>query len=116
MRSKLRAGGADTQGKTHHVGSRRRAILGEKRHGGLRRTRAIMIYPMNALANSQVEELDKSSAHLSKAEVRQLRGTFRFFRNDAAIELLPHHLPKPLKSAFEDAIARAQSEAARATE
>jgi Lhr-like helicase len=35
------------------------AILAEKRQGGPRRTRAIIIYPMNALANSQLEELDK---------------------------------------------------------
>jgi hypothetical protein len=34
------------------------AVLAEKRQGG-GRTRAIIIYPMNALANSQVEELDK---------------------------------------------------------
>ncbi|MEI7895192.1 MAG: DEAD/DEAH box helicase, partial [Myxococcales bacterium] len=34
-------------------------ILAEKRHGDPRRTRAIIIYPMNALANSQLEELDK---------------------------------------------------------
>jgi superfamily II DNA/RNA helicase len=35
------------------------AVLAEKRAGGARRTRAIIIYPMNALANSQLEELDK---------------------------------------------------------
>ncbi|MDC3958545.1 DEAD/DEAH box helicase [Polyangium jinanense] len=35
------------------------AVLAEKRRGGPRRTRAIIIYPMNALANSQLEELDK---------------------------------------------------------
>lgn len=34
-------------------------VLLERRKGGKRRTRAIIIYPMNALANSQVEELDK---------------------------------------------------------
>jgi len=34
-------------------------VLAEKRKGGKRRTRAIIIYPMNALANSQLEELDK---------------------------------------------------------
>jgi hypothetical protein len=35
------------------------AILAEKSKGGPARTRAIIIYPMNALANSQLEELDK---------------------------------------------------------
>lgn len=35
------------------------AVLAEKRTSVARRTRAIIIYPMNALANSQLEELDK---------------------------------------------------------
>jgi len=35
------------------------AVLAEKRAGAPKRTRAIIIYPMNALANSQFEELDK---------------------------------------------------------
>ncbi len=35
------------------------AVLTEKRRGGGRRTRAIIIYPLNALANSQLEELEK---------------------------------------------------------
>ncbi len=35
------------------------AVLAEKRRGGGQRTRAIIIYPMNALANSQLEELGK---------------------------------------------------------
>jgi hypothetical protein len=35
------------------------AVLAEKRSRIERRTRAIIIYPMNALANSQLEELDK---------------------------------------------------------
>lgn len=35
------------------------AVLAEKRTSAVRRTRAIIIYPMNALANSQLEELDK---------------------------------------------------------
>jgi superfamily II DNA/RNA helicase len=35
------------------------AVLAEKRSGGRPRTRAIIIYPMNALANSQLEEIDK---------------------------------------------------------
>ncbi len=35
------------------------AVLFEKRTDSRRRTRAIIIYPMNALANSQLEELDK---------------------------------------------------------
>ncbi len=34
-------------------------VLQEKRRGGGGRTRAVVIYPMNALANSQLEELDK---------------------------------------------------------
>jgi len=35
------------------------AVLAEKRRDPARRTRAIVIYPMNALANSQLEELRK---------------------------------------------------------
>jgi ATP-dependent helicase YprA (DUF1998 family) len=35
------------------------AVLAEKRKSAIRRTRAIIIYPMTALANSQLEELDK---------------------------------------------------------
>jgi superfamily II DNA/RNA helicase len=35
------------------------AVLADKRKGGPARTRAIVIYPMNALANSQQEELNK---------------------------------------------------------
>jgi hypothetical protein len=35
------------------------AILGERRRDASRRTRAIIIYPMNALANSQLEEIGK---------------------------------------------------------
>lgn len=35
------------------------AVIAEKAAGGGRRTRAIVIYPMNALANSQLEELHK---------------------------------------------------------
>ena len=35
------------------------AVLVEREQGSPRRTRAIVIYPMNALANSQLEELDK---------------------------------------------------------
>ncbi len=35
------------------------AVLAEKRTRAAPRTRAIVIYPMNALANSQLEELDK---------------------------------------------------------
>ncbi|MGO9288160.1 MAG: DEAD/DEAH box helicase [Polyangia bacterium] len=35
------------------------AVLSEKRHDPRPRTRAIVIYPMNALANSQEEELEK---------------------------------------------------------
>lgn len=35
------------------------SILAEKRRDSAKRTRAIVIYPMNALANSQLEELDK---------------------------------------------------------
>jgi superfamily II DNA/RNA helicase len=35
------------------------AVLAEKQESAARRTRAIIIYPMNALANSQLEELDK---------------------------------------------------------
>jgi Lhr-like helicase len=39
------------------------AVLKEKAAGGGPRTRAIVIYPMNALANSQLEELDKFLAN-----------------------------------------------------
>lgn len=35
------------------------AVLTEKARSATKRTRAIIIYPMNALANSQLEELDK---------------------------------------------------------
>ena len=35
------------------------AVLAERRAGTPRRTKAIIIYPMNALANSQLEEIDK---------------------------------------------------------
>ncbi|WP_242333319.1 DEAD/DEAH box helicase [Anaeromyxobacter sp. SG66] len=41
------------------------AVLAERRTGGPRRTRAIVIYPMNALANSQREELDKYLANVN---------------------------------------------------
>jgi hypothetical protein len=40
------------------------AVLAEKRSGGAPRTRAIIIYPMNALANSQLEELHKFAGNL----------------------------------------------------
>ncbi|MFB1484100.1 DEAD/DEAH box helicase [Corallococcus sp. RDP092CA] len=40
------------------------AVLAEKRASAARRTRAIIIYPMNALANSQLEELDKFVANV----------------------------------------------------
>ncbi len=40
------------------------AILAEKRKGGAPRTRAIVIYPMNALANSQLEELERWSENV----------------------------------------------------
>jgi hypothetical protein len=35
------------------------AVLAERQQSSARRTRAVIIYPMNALANSQLEELDK---------------------------------------------------------
>jgi ATP-dependent helicase YprA (DUF1998 family) len=35
------------------------AVLAEKRKSSARRTRAIVIYPMNALADSQLEVLEK---------------------------------------------------------
>ncbi|WP_242343612.1 DEAD/DEAH box helicase [Anaeromyxobacter terrae] len=40
------------------------AVLAEKKAGAAKRTRAIVIYPMNALANSQLEELDKFLKHV----------------------------------------------------
>ena len=42
------------------------AVLADKRAGGGRRTRAVVIYPMNALANSQIEELDKFLGNVPK--------------------------------------------------
>ncbi|HTR56144.1 MAG TPA: DEAD/DEAH box helicase [Kofleriaceae bacterium] len=41
------------------------AVLAEKRASAAKRTRAIIIYPMNALANSQREELDKFVANVA---------------------------------------------------
>lgn len=41
------------------------AVLAEKRGSAAPRTRAIIIYPMNALANSQLEELDKFVANVT---------------------------------------------------
>jgi len=43
------------------------AVLAEKRGSASKRTRAIIIYPMNALANSQLEELDKFVANVQGA-------------------------------------------------
>lgn len=40
------------------------AVLAEKRRDATRRTRAIIVYPMNALANSQMEELEKFLANV----------------------------------------------------
>ena len=40
------------------------AVLVEKARGGVPRTRAIIVYPMNALANSQLEELNKFLANV----------------------------------------------------
>jgi Lhr-like helicase len=44
------------------------AVLAEKRGSATRRTRAIIIYPMNALANSQLEELDKFVANVKSEQ------------------------------------------------
>ncbi len=41
------------------------SVLAERRKGVKRRTRAIVIYPMNAVANSQLEELDKFVQNVS---------------------------------------------------
>jgi superfamily II DNA/RNA helicase len=41
------------------------AVLAEKRKSVGRRTRAIIVYPMNALANSQMEELEKFVGNVS---------------------------------------------------
>lgn len=41
------------------------AVLEEKRRSAVRRTRAIIVYPMNALANSQLEELEKYISNVS---------------------------------------------------
>src|SRR5437667_5192360 len=43
------------------------AVLEEKGASAAPRTRAIVIYPMNALANSQLEELDKFISHVRGA-------------------------------------------------
>ena len=40
------------------------SVLAEKAGGGVPRTRAIIVYPMNALANSQLEELNKFLANV----------------------------------------------------
>jgi hypothetical protein len=40
------------------------AVLTEKRKAAAKRTRAIIVYPMNALANSQIEELEKYMANV----------------------------------------------------
>jgi superfamily II DNA/RNA helicase len=42
-------------------------VLTEKKRGGQPRTRAIIIYPMNALANSQLEELGKFVSNVAGA-------------------------------------------------
>jgi superfamily II DNA/RNA helicase len=42
-------------------------VLTEKKREGKTRTRAIIIYPMNALANSQLEELDKFVGNIAGA-------------------------------------------------
>lgn len=44
------------------------AILRAKKTDNTKRTRAIIVYPMNALANSQMEELDKFLKHLAPAQ------------------------------------------------
>jgi Lhr-like helicase len=41
------------------------AVLAGRAAGGKRRTSAIVVYPMNALANSQLEELDKFLSNVS---------------------------------------------------
>lgn len=41
------------------------AVLKEKKRSAARRTRAIIIYPMNALANSQLEEIEKFVSNVS---------------------------------------------------
>ncbi len=45
----------------------------EKRASASARTRAIIIYPMNALANSQLEELDKFVANVAGRAARHVR-------------------------------------------
>lgn len=44
------------------------AILRAKAADSTKRTRAIIVYPMNALANSQMEELEKFLKHVSPAQ------------------------------------------------
>lgn len=44
------------------------AILRAKATDKTKRTRAIVVYPMNALANSQMEELDKFLKHIAPAQ------------------------------------------------
>lgn len=41
------------------------AVLKEKKRSAARRTRTIIIYPMNALANSQLEEIEKFVSNVS---------------------------------------------------
>jgi hypothetical protein len=47
----------------------------EKRRGGAPRTRAIIIYPMNALANSQLEELEQVPQERGRRVAGHLRAT-----------------------------------------
>ncbi|MBZ4372325.1 DEAD/DEAH box helicase [Corallococcus sp. AS-1-6] len=51
------------------------AVLKERDAGAPRRTRAIIIYPMNALANSQLEELEKYLGKSGDAPVTYARYT-----------------------------------------
>lgn len=51
------------------------AVLKEREAGGPKKTRAIVIYPMNALANSQLEELEKYLGKPGEAPVTYARYT-----------------------------------------
>ena len=71
---------------------RERRARGEAQ-AAARRTRAIIIYPMNALANSQLEELDKFVAQRPGRAARHLRALHRAGRQRGA----PAHRREPAR-------------------
>lgn len=77
------------------------AIVRARRAGEAQRTRAIIIYPMNALANSQLEELEKFIGGSGLEE--ELRPTFRRYtgqENDAERQAIAKAKPDILLTNF----------------